>query len=180
MKLAESKRELTSYKNCKGMAITIGYEDVVPLINKVWPVSFGRIESNKKEIRNGGWFPPNRNLLLHPEIQEEKENQRLEYIISKNQWIGQKDTSILPECINTSEGKAGLRLDKIIQHRARTGGIDNHRKSMIEGGNILDDLNKGRRLTSGFIVSRGIHSLNHPSLLQLIRNKKEKKRRKLA
>jgi hypothetical protein len=161
------------------MPIGIGHEDVIPLINTAWPLSFGRVQSNKKAICTRGWFSPNRNLFLDPEIREERDerdNELTQKIVQRNSTI------IVPECLNTSEGKAGSCLNTIIQHRAWNGGIDNHKRALSEGIDILKDLDKGRWLTSGFIVSRGIHSLNHTMLLQSLWNKKkrEKELEKLA
>ena len=42
--------------------------DIVPMINHAWDRSFAREESNKKAIYERGWYPYNRNLLLHPDI----------------------------------------------------------------------------------------------------------------
>ena len=46
----------------------ISSTDTIPLVNKAWDVSFARVEKNKKAIYERGWFPFNRNLLLHPDI----------------------------------------------------------------------------------------------------------------
>jgi hypothetical protein len=47
---------------------------------------------------------------------------------------------------------------------------------LSEGNDILGDLEKGCRLTSGFIVSRGIHSVKQNKLLHLLRNKKKREK----
>ena len=64
------------------MKDTVGIlpSDIIPIVKYAWDLSFARMESNKKAIRDRGWFPLNRNLLLHPEIRctmtvEEKNNE---------------------------------------------------------------------------------------------------------
>lgn len=42
--------------------------DIIPMINYAWKFSFATVESNRKAISQRGWYPYNRNLLLHPEL----------------------------------------------------------------------------------------------------------------
>jgi hypothetical protein len=42
--------------------------DAIPLVNWVWPKSFGRMETNKTAIHDQGWYSANQMLLHDPEI----------------------------------------------------------------------------------------------------------------
>jgi hypothetical protein len=39
--------------------------DIIPLVNRAWAASFATVDTNKKAIYDRGWYPLNRNLLLH-------------------------------------------------------------------------------------------------------------------
>jgi hypothetical protein len=165
MEMTKAKRALTSFKSDKAMKVGINYTDVMPLINRSWDKSFGCVETNQKAIAERGWFPPNRNLLLHPDFQECMETSSME-------------SSSVPlvnlENINVIDGKAGSCLDKLLQYRARIGGIERQRENLSHGKSITDALESGRRLTSGFIVARGHNSLNNCDILEGIRKRKRK------
>lgn len=42
--------------------------DIITVVNEAWKGSFARVETNKKAIAERGWFPYNRNVLLHKDI----------------------------------------------------------------------------------------------------------------
>lgn len=42
--------------------------DIIIIVNQAWEQSFARVRTNKKAIAERGWFPYNRNVLLHPDI----------------------------------------------------------------------------------------------------------------
>ncbi len=44
-------------------------QDIIPLVNEAWKVSFARVGDNLKAISERGWGPLNRNLLLYKDIQ---------------------------------------------------------------------------------------------------------------
>ena len=68
MALARAKERLIAKKRSKFMKLTIDYTDVIPIVNYAWAHSFGRVTSNMKAIRDRGWNPLNRNLLLEPKL----------------------------------------------------------------------------------------------------------------
>jgi hypothetical protein len=135
--------------------------------------------TNRKAIADRGWFPPNRNLLLHPEIEhDEDENNDADdenendvtVSTSTNENNTLTTTSNLQEgSLNFNDGKAGSCLEKILQYRSRHGGIEKQRKNLDQGKSIIEEMAKGRRLTSGLLVSRGEHSLNNQSVLNCLR-----------
>ena len=54
--------------------------DIIPMVNKAWPVSFGCERTNKKAICDRGWYPYNRNLLNNEDLRmkmtkEDKKNE---------------------------------------------------------------------------------------------------------
>ena len=50
------------------MSAELNKGDILPLVNKVFNLSFGQKDSNSKAIRNRGWNPANYCLLTDPEI----------------------------------------------------------------------------------------------------------------
>lgn len=84
--------------------------------------------------------------------------------------------------LNLDDGKAGICLEKILQYRSRHGGIERQREKLDKGKSILEEITKGRRLTSGLLVSRGEHSLNNQSVLDCLkeRNRREEKQMRKA
>ena len=80
--LAEAKAELLSYRvRFMIQDLELQATDIIPLINIVWDNSYARVHTNLKAICNRGWYPYNRNLLLHADFrgtvtEEEKGNER--------------------------------------------------------------------------------------------------------
>jgi hypothetical protein len=105
MEMTRAKQSLTSFKSDMAMKIGITYTDVMPLINKSWDKSFGCIQTNQKAIAERGWFPPNRNLLLHPDFKEGDET------------VNHNSSMLNLESINIVDGKAGSCLDKLLKYR---------------------------------------------------------------
>ena len=98
-----------------GLPRSILPEDVIPILNKIFPIAFGRIKKNKNACSDRGWFPPNRKLLGHPELH------KCEKLPSKMD-------------VNTTNGMVASILDAIIQQWIRTNGIkDAHKNRQDEG-----------------------------------------------
>ena len=74
--MTREKGKLVLFKTRIGMTTLIEKSDIIPLVNCVWPLSFARIITNKTAIRDRGWFPANRMLLLDPEILKTKASSR--------------------------------------------------------------------------------------------------------
>jgi hypothetical protein len=58
----------------------------------------------------------------------------------------------------------------------RTGGIAKRRRKLEEGETIAEAVRKGRKLTSGFMVSNGCHSLNCIDVVNSVRHVVEQKK----
>jgi hypothetical protein len=157
MLLGEAKRQLISFRSDHGLSITIRNEDIVPLVNKAWNDSFGRKVTNKKAIAERGWFPANRNVLLHKDIK-------------KTVQVEEK----APLNLNTTEGMSGIAMSKILQAHARNGGVERHQKALKDGKKLSEIIDKGKRMTSGIMVGHGSHSCNERSVYTSMVNKKSK------
>jgi hypothetical protein len=66
------KCKLILFETRIGSETVMEKSDAIPLVNRVWPKSFGRIETNKTGIRERGRYPANRMLLHDPEILKTK------------------------------------------------------------------------------------------------------------
>jgi hypothetical protein len=62
------KEWMIVYKSINCLPCTIGPTDIIPLINRVFHMSFGNINSNLKALADRGWNPQNRKLLEHKEL----------------------------------------------------------------------------------------------------------------
>lgn len=80
----------------------------------------------------------------------------------------------LPKFINTTNGVGAKYLDTIIRYRAKHGGVEANLASLKRGEDALRDVESGRRLTTGILVSRGIHNLNDPRILERLTEKRDR------
>jgi hypothetical protein len=161
MEKSWATRNLASFKSDKVMKIGINYSNVMSLINKSWNFSFGIAATNQEAIADRGWYPPNRNLLLHPDFRNEN------HVISNNNNNQNRNELFAdPLSLNVIDGKSGSCLDKIIKHCSRNGGVERQQANINDGKSITEALDSGRKLPSGLIVFRGLHSLNNPDVLE--------------
>ena len=42
--------------------------DIIPMVDKAWGVSFGRLRKNTNDIAKIGLLPYNRKLIFHPDM----------------------------------------------------------------------------------------------------------------
>ena len=63
-----AKDELLLWKYERGLTRAIKQEDIMPLLNDIFPKAFGREEINKKAISDQEWNPLNQKLVEHPSI----------------------------------------------------------------------------------------------------------------
>ena len=93
----------------------------MPLLNRIFEKSYGRVESKLCLISDRGWNPPYRNLLDHLDL------------VGQEQYNGEEQESVEQvdyRSINTETGFAGTCIDKIISHRMRNGGIKSRQKRL--------------------------------------------------
>ena len=66
------KTKVVLYKIRMEMGAVLSKNDILPLVNLVWDLSFGRVRTNKKAISDRGWNPANHRLLTDPDILKSK------------------------------------------------------------------------------------------------------------
>ena len=69
------------------------------ILNYAWDISFARIDGNKKAILERGWYPYNRNLLLHPELVDTMTKKEQESAVVNN-YVGPKNIMIQNDAPN--------------------------------------------------------------------------------
>lgn len=158
------KKELVQYKSDHGLPLTLGPTDIVLLANKAWAASFARVESNKKAIAERGWAPLNRALLLHPDIAKTDPSLAQQPQVSP-------ETEIDMDAENFSKGSSETVMDRMVRHVMRNGGTERRQIALAEGQSIQDSFNNVKRITSGVMVSKGMHSLRDPCLLTAMEQK---------
>ena len=105
------------------------------ILNKIFPIAFGRIDKNRKAASERGWYPPNRKLLDHPELEQ------------ANKILSQGDVQF-----NTDNVKCASVLDTIIQQQLRTSGIEEaSRNWKEEGKRIQQHLKEAKKVMSGVL-----------------------------
>jgi phage terminase small subunit len=162
------KRILVRYKSDRGMPLCINPWDVMPLMNKCFSHSYGRIQTNKNATSDRGWCPANRKLLSHPDLlPDTPTNQQAEEPSSSSSG------NTPPEEMNLGDGALTTCLQRVIQHHARNGGIEAHQQKLREGTGAISSLDEAKRITSGILVASGIHSLNNPELQRKVELKQQ-------
>ena len=74
--------------------------------------------------------------------------------------------------LNIHEGMVGKCLDRMITERARSSGAKRTAdKRKRKGETVVANLKETKRLSSGVLVSHGIHSLNDPHFLEVYNNR---------
>jgi hypothetical protein len=102
--LVKAKRQLFRYKQSLGKS-NFEPTDIIPLINRAWPASFGNVKNSAKAIAVRGWGPLNYCLLQHQFFANDE----------KNSEIDSSESSILDlSTINTRTGIARDYLDQLI------------------------------------------------------------------
>jgi hypothetical protein len=150
---------LITYKSDRAMPLCINPWDVMPLLNRCFGHSFGRIQTNKNATSDRGWCPANRKLLSHPDLLPEDTPTNQEQATSSS-----SGDSNLTE----NEGFPATVLGRMIQRHQRNGGIAAHQARLQQGTGALASLEEAKRITSGILVGNGIHSLNNPGLQRKI------------
>ena len=99
--LGKAKKELVDFRLQKSLPASLQSKDLIPLLNKAWSKSFGRVKQNKKGISDHGWNPLNFNLILLPEIRAtmtqkeiQAEKEETPTIILPNHFVPNVDTAL--------------------------------------------------------------------------------------
>jgi hypothetical protein len=156
------------------LPLSLSQTDVMPILNKVIHTAFGRKEKNLNASADRGWFPANRKLLSHPDFQE-KETAASSTSEAASAATSEGSSSTTTPILNLQTGAASSVLDKLLQDRMRNGGIEERKRKLEEGSNALNAMKQAKKLSSGVMVSQGIHSLDNLDLLEAIRVRKSNK-----
>jgi hypothetical protein len=70
--MTREKGNLVLFKTRIGTETVIDKSDTIPLVNHIWPKSFGRKETNKTATCDQGWYPANPMLLYDEDILKTK------------------------------------------------------------------------------------------------------------
>ena len=86
MASTQAKMDIVSKKEQLSLPPSIEPFEIIPIINAAWPLSFGRVVTNRQAISDRGWNPFNRSLLLNNKIRatmtdEEKELEPVRKIV---------------------------------------------------------------------------------------------------
>jgi hypothetical protein len=171
--LANAKKELVGFKIRHNIPIALSGEDIIPLVNKAWKYSFANKVTNRRAIAARGWFPLNRNLLLHKEIRiSENMSTTQDNEQNNNQNDNQNDN--LPLALNTTTGKSGACFQKLIQHCIRHGGIERNQENLRNGESIQETFQKAKRISSSVMIRRSIHEVNNIDVVNMIQGNRDK------
>ena len=172
--------------------------EIIPIINAAWDKSFGRVLKNKNTIAERGWWPYNRNLLLHPKIRvtmtDDEESKEAEqniifpthcnlHYIDLTKKISTFDPSFIriisPEStnklkLNFTQGTALRCLDTIVQSNEIMETRNCIWSAQIRGKTLREELEAARGFTSGVVVKAKEHRLRL-TVFDYVRESKEKK-----
>ena len=135
---------------------------MIPLLNRAWAASFARIDSNRRANANRGWFPANRVLLDHPEIEKMEnvgENGNSENVQETGETVPN------PSSLNLHTGTSGRVFDSLLQLYARNGGSERRKKELDNGDGISASLKSGKKITAGLLMKYGVSNLNKKELI---------------
>jgi hypothetical protein len=150
----------------KGWAMT----DIIPLVTRAYPKSFGNVLNAKKAIAERGWYPCNYVLLLHPEIVASKEKILGNDSNNEGTMGGNGSGIVSPTgdsgltTINITKGAAGDATNDLIRHEMKSKGrveaIRKRKAQQDNGGDAAERLNKMSRISSGKLASHGMYALD--------------------
>jgi hypothetical protein len=161
------KAKLVSFKRDHYMPLTINGWDIMPLLNKIFFYSYGRVLTNLNATSERGWSPANRKLLSHPDLLPDEAQ-----IIQDAEQPSNNGAIVSPE-LNLVSGLSSVVIDRLCQQRERNGGIARRQQNYEDGTDAMTSLDEAKRITSGLLVANGIHSLNNPMVQERIRAKQQ-------
>lgn len=137
--------------------------DIIPIINKSFPGSYGNVEFAKKAIAKRGWFPATFALLNDPAIAKTRERNNN---TTTNSSISEPDApthQLDVPILNMETGLAGKITDKLLANELKKDGrkdkLRRERQEKDDQFSLAKKIRNATRITSG-----GLASLNHYSL----------------
>jgi hypothetical protein len=185
--LVKAKHDKVREKMHAHKEAKITKSDIVPLVNKAFPCSFGNMVGNRHAIADRGWNPLNRGCLEAPEVFSTKVASKAQATATTTENSGDEDSSSdnMPDSqdttssayqasqtsdailggLNFEHGHSASIFNRIDQDKGRRKGqlesykeIQENRKKREENGEAVDLMNK--RVTAGRLVQMGKYSVN--------------------
>ena len=183
MESTKAKMRIVAKKERMSLPPVIEPYEIIPIINSAWPTSFGRVKTNQNAISERGWYPWNRNLLLHNKIRaamtnEEKEKEpsrkilipthRNERYVDLSKNTPTFDKKFYPTVdanttknlrLNFSQGTALRCLERIVQSNDTMEARCRIKAAQDKGKTLHEELEDARSCTAGVIVKARHHRL---------------------
>jgi hypothetical protein len=169
----QKKREMVTFKRDRGLPMVIGPEDIIPTLNRCFHHSYGRPRVNRNATSDRGWTPLNRKLQSHPELMDPDDAPERTPINHFEAQVSTDGSTSTISDLNLDGGYSADVLDRIIQQRMKTGGIERRQQRLQEGSRARKSLEEAKRVTSGILVGNGIHSLNDNRLLEKVQQREK-------
>jgi hypothetical protein len=165
------KPKLLDFKIHKKLPRAIHQEDVMPIMNKIFPKAYSSHNNNKKACSVRGWFPPNRKHLDHPDLQRDTSSATGDANSANTSATDPNQMPPLPPPkLNVEYGVGAACLDSLLLDRARSEGAKKAvEKRKLDSDSIIESIKKSQRLTSGVLTQNDVHSLNDPRFLDPFR-----------
>lgn len=171
------KNILLKWKIEHNLPRSIVATDIVPLLNRIFSVSYGTVASNKHAVCERGWFPPNRMLLDHPSLSEEGRSTPSADSASANSASANSASTPTNSSVvqlNLNEGTSASILDTLLDHRMKADGAKKAAEERKrKGEKIADNLRKAKKLSSGVLIPNGIYSLDDERFLEVYNEKRQ-------
>ncbi len=152
------KDELLIWKYERGLNQVIQHHDVIPTLNRVFPIAFGRVDVDWRAIADQGWYPLNCKLVKHPGLHPE-EPAGDAYSIN---------IPVLPDInIENVEGMSASVLDKIVWERLKN-------NAAAEAAHIHQIIKDVKRVLAGVLAKNGIFALDNEEFLAGLKDRQDK------
>ena len=198
--ISQAKIDLVSKKETMSLPAVLEPTDMIPLINSAWKKSFARVRHNKKAIADRGWFPYNRNLLLHPDLRSTMTDQeKISEVDHPDIFLPQKkivdcqhgNCSISSHSNSTSHsqdhsainlnfnnGTASFCLDALVQQHDLLKSRERIKNEQSKGLSVSEMLKKAKKVTSGAVFKSGTNRLGK-DILEICKENTNKKVKQL-
>ena len=123
-----------------------------------------------KAIADRGWYLANRMLLDHPDLKKKE----ILNTPSPNNLLANNGYN----AINLDNEVASKVMTKIVSEFMKRNGVKKRMENLKKGDLIKKRFESSRALTSGTLVSHGMHNLNDTRIINHIKFRKEEKLRK--
>ena len=173
--MTNEKAKLLEERESKCINPTLETYDIIPLVNRCWPKSFGRKDKNQNAIADRGWYPFNRNLLTLPEVRATMTMTELEEELVSSIVISTQTTTCTtlavtkptptfdPQYLNAppppadslalnySTGTSAFCLDSLVQHSELMKSRERVKNERDNGKTVKEKIQAAKRVTAGVL-----------------------------